>query len=83
MARDPLRARRPPARPRGAERSRSSPAAETLDRLRAWSGADVLLPERNGAQRQRALIDAGASPAEVSRRASGRPNRTYSEETAS
>ena len=41
------------------------PAAETLDRLRAWSGADVRLPERNGAQRQRALIDAGASPAEV------------------
>src|SRR3954467_6326764 len=25
------------------------PAAEALDRLRAWSGADVRLPERNGA----------------------------------
>jgi glutamate---cysteine ligase / carboxylate-amine ligase len=41
------------------------PAAEALDRLRAWTGADVVLPELNGAQRQRRLIDAGASPAEV------------------
>jgi glutamate---cysteine ligase / carboxylate-amine ligase len=41
------------------------PAAEALDRLRAWTGADVVLPELNGAQRQRRMIDAGASPAEV------------------
>jgi len=41
------------------------PAAEALDRLRSWTGADVSLPELNGAQRQRRLIDAGASPAEV------------------
>jgi carboxylate-amine ligase len=41
------------------------PAAEALDRLRAWTGADVTLPELNGAQRQRRMIEAGASPAEV------------------
>jgi carboxylate-amine ligase len=40
-------------------------AAEALDRLRAWTGADVVLPELNGAQRQRRMIEAGASPAEV------------------
>jgi carboxylate-amine ligase len=40
-------------------------AGEALDRLRAWTGADVTLPELNGAQRQRRMIDAGATPAEV------------------
>jgi carboxylate-amine ligase len=40
-------------------------AAEALDRLRAWTGADVGLPELNGAQRQRRMIEAGATPAEV------------------
>jgi glutamate---cysteine ligase / carboxylate-amine ligase len=40
-------------------------ASEALDRLRAWTGADVALPELNGAQRQRRMIDAGATPAEV------------------
>ena len=41
------------------------PASEALDRLRAWTGADVELPARNGAQRQRQLTEAGATPAEV------------------
>src|SRR3954470_6652133 len=41
------------------------PAAEALDRLRAWTGIDARLPELNGAQRQRRMIDAGATPAEV------------------
>ncbi len=59
------------------------PAVETLDRLRAWSGADVRLPERNGAQRQRALIDAGASPAEVFETCVRETQSTYSEETVS
>jgi carboxylate-amine ligase len=59
------------------------PAAETLDRLRAWSGADVRLPERNGAQRQRALIDAGASPGEVFETCVRETQSTYSEETVS
>jgi glutamate---cysteine ligase / carboxylate-amine ligase len=48
-----------------AERIDEFPAAEALDRLKAWTGADVTLPELNGAQRQRRMIDAGASPYEV------------------
>src|SRR3954471_23855836 len=41
------------------------PAAEAVERLKAWTGADVALPELNGAQRQRRMIDAGHSPYEV------------------
>src|SRR5512132_761497 len=41
------------------------PASEALDRLKAWTGVDVPLPELNGAQRQRRMIDAGATPAEA------------------
>ncbi len=40
-------------------------AAETLERLNAWAGVDVELPELNGAQRQRRMIAEGATPAEV------------------
>jgi carboxylate-amine ligase len=56
------------------------PAAEALDRLRAWTGADVALPERNGAQRQRRMIDAGASPAEVYAAAVRETHATYLQE---
>src|SRR5829696_7913933 len=48
-----------------AERVDEFPASEALDRLKAWTGADVVLPELNGAQRQRRMIDAGASSYEV------------------
>jgi glutamate---cysteine ligase / carboxylate-amine ligase len=48
-----------------AERIEEYDAGEAADRLRAWTGADVVLPELNGAQRQRRLIDTGATPAEV------------------
>jgi len=48
-----------------AERVEEFPAAEALDRLKAWTGADVTLPELNSAQRQRRMIDAGAGPYEV------------------
>lgn len=48
-----------------AERIEEFPASETLDRLRAWTGADITLPGLNGAQRQRRMIDDGATPAEV------------------
>jgi glutamate---cysteine ligase / carboxylate-amine ligase len=41
------------------------PANEALDRLKAWTGADISLPALNGAQRQRRMIDAGATPYEV------------------
>jgi carboxylate-amine ligase len=57
------------------------PAAEALDRLRAWSGADVALPELNGAQRQRRLIDAGATPAEVYAESLRETQSTYLQET--
>ena len=56
------------------------PAAEALDRLRAWTGADVSLPELNGAQRQRRMIDAGASPAEVYATAVRETHATYLQE---
>jgi glutamate---cysteine ligase / carboxylate-amine ligase len=48
-----------------ADRIVEFPAAEALDRLKAWTGADVMLPALNGAQRQRRMIDAGAGPFEV------------------
>jgi carboxylate-amine ligase len=64
----------------GAERVEPFPAAEALDRLRAWTGADVALPELNGAQRQRHMIDAGASPAEVYAMAVRETHATYLQE---
>jgi carboxylate-amine ligase len=64
-----------------AERIEEFPAAETLDRLRAWSGADVALPELNGAQRQRRLIDSGASPSEVYAECLRETQSTYFEES--
>jgi glutamate---cysteine ligase / carboxylate-amine ligase len=56
------------------------PAAEALDRLKAWTGADVTLPELNGAQRQRRMIDAGASPAEVYAASVRETHATYLQE---
>ena len=56
------------------------PAAEALDRLKAWTGADVTLPELNGAQRQRRMIDAGAAPAEVYAAAVRETHATYLQE---
>ena len=53
------------------------PAAEALDRLRAWSGADVSLPELNGAQRQRRMIEAGATPFEVFEKCVEETRATY------
>jgi carboxylate-amine ligase len=60
-----------------APRIEEFPAAEAFDRLKAWTGADVVLPELNGAQRQRRLIDAGASPAEVFRTCVEETRATY------
>jgi carboxylate-amine ligase len=53
------------------------PATEALDRLKAWSGSDVMLPELNGAQRQRRMIDAGASPYEVFKQCVEETRATY------
>jgi carboxylate-amine ligase len=54
------------------ERLEEFPAAELPDRLLAWTGParaalgiDVAPPARNGAQRQRAMIESGASIREV------------------
>ena len=54
------------------ERGEEYPSAAAADRLLAWTepvrselGIDVALPELNGAQRQRRMIEAGASMEEV------------------
>ena len=54
------------------ERERTYPAAEALDRLLSWTeparaalGIEVKLPTRNGAQRQRGLLQSGLSLPEV------------------
>jgi glutamate---cysteine ligase / carboxylate-amine ligase len=64
-----------------AERIEEFPASETLDRLNAWSRADVVLPELNGAQRQRRLIADGATPSEVYAASLAETQATYFEET--
>jgi glutamate---cysteine ligase / carboxylate-amine ligase len=65
----------------GCDRIAEFPAGEALDRLRAWSGADVMLPELNGAQRQRRMIDAGATPSEVYVECLRETQATYLQET--
>ncbi|MCW3006368.1 MAG: glutamate--cysteine ligase [Solirubrobacterales bacterium] len=44
---------------------RVEPARTAIERLIAWSGADIVLPELNGAQRQRRALDSGASMQEI------------------
>src|SRR3954470_7908466 len=56
------------------------PAAEALDRLKAWTGSDVALPELNGAQRQRRMIGAGLPPFEVYKQAVEETRATYTAE---
>ena len=53
------------------------PAAEALDRLKAWTGADIALPTLNGAQRQRRMIDAGHTPFEVFKQCVEETRATY------
>src|SRR3954465_7303454 len=64
-----------------APRIEEFPASEALERLKAWTGVDVALPEMNGAQRQRRMIDAGASPYEVFKQCVEETRATYQEET--
>ena len=54
------------------ERAREYPAREAIERLLAWTAPvraelaiEPIFPERNGAQRQRRMIDAGATRDEV------------------
>jgi carboxylate-amine ligase len=63
-----------------AARIEEYPAAEALDRLKAWTGSDVALPELNGAQRQRRMIDAGLPPFEVYKQAVEETRATYTAE---
>ena len=59
------------------ERIEEYPATEALDRLKAWTGIDAPLPELNGAQRQRRMIDAGATPYEVFKQCVEETRATY------
>jgi glutamate---cysteine ligase / carboxylate-amine ligase len=70
---------------RGAE----YPAREVVERLAAWTapvrgelGIEPAFPERNGAQRQRALIEAGASREEVFAASVAETLNTYAQEVA-
>src|SRR4051812_37849454 len=63
-----------------APRIEEYPAGEAADRLKAWTGVDVALPELNGAQRQRRLIDGGASPYEVFKVCVDETRATYTSE---
>jgi carboxylate-amine ligase len=69
------------------ERAEEYPAEGILERLAAWTdpvrselGIEFCFPERNGAQRQRRMIDAGASREEVFAAAVRETSQTYSEE---
>jgi len=63
------------------------PAREAIERLAAWTapvrgelGIELAFPERNGAQRQRQLIEAGASREEVFASSVAETRQTYSQE---
>ena len=60
-----------------AERIEEYPAAEAVERLKAWTGADIVLPQLNGAQRQRRMIDAGHPPYEVFKQCVEETRATY------
>jgi carboxylate-amine ligase len=65
-------------------RGETYPASETLERLLSWCGPacgdlgiDVSLPDRNGAQRQRGMIDAGMGMQEIYAAVVEETKRTY------
>jgi carboxylate-amine ligase len=69
------------------ERAEEYPAVEIVERLAAWTapvraelGIDLVFPERNGAQRQRRMIEAGASREEVFAASVRETRQTYSQE---
>jgi carboxylate-amine ligase len=71
------------------ERAREYPAREAIARLADWTapvraelGIELAFPDRNGAQRQRALIEAGARREEVFAAFARETRQTYSEEVA-
>jgi glutamate---cysteine ligase / carboxylate-amine ligase len=69
------------------DRAQEYPAREAIERLAGWTapvrgelGIELCFPERNGAQRQRALIDAGASREEVFAASVRETRQTYAQE---
>jgi glutamate---cysteine ligase / carboxylate-amine ligase len=69
------------------QRSQEYPAREAIDRLAAWTapiraelGIEPSFTERNGAQRQRQLIEAGATREEVFAAAVEETRQTYAQE---
>lgn len=69
------------------ERAEEYPAAAAAERLLAWSepvraelGIDVALPELNGAQRQRRLIDAGVPMHEIFAASVRETRETYADQ---
>src|SRR4029077_4841476 len=69
------------------ERGEEYPAREAIERLSAWTapmrgelGIELAFPEYNGAQRQRRMIDAGATREEVFAASVAETRQTYSEE---
>jgi carboxylate-amine ligase len=69
------------------ERAEEYPATEIVERLAAWTepvraelSIELAFPERNGAQRQKAMIDAGASREEVFAASVRETRQTYSQE---
>jgi glutamate---cysteine ligase / carboxylate-amine ligase len=67
--------------------AREYPAREAIERLLAWTAPvraelaiDPLFPERNGAQRQRRMIEAGATREEVFAASVGETLQSYPEE---
>jgi len=69
------------------ERGEEYPARGAIERLAAWTepvraelGIELSFPERNGAQRQRLMIEAGASREEVFAASVNETRQTYTEE---
>jgi carboxylate-amine ligase len=69
------------------ERGEEYPAAAIVERLATWTepvryelGVELAFPERNGAQRQRQMIEAGVSREEVFAASVDETLQTYSEE---
>jgi carboxylate-amine ligase len=69
------------------ERGEEYPARAAIERLAAWSapiraelGIELNFPERNGAQRQRRLIEAGATREEVFAASIAETRQTYPQE---
>src|SRR3954452_3544424 len=60
-----------------ADRIEEFEAREAIDRLCAWAGVDLSFPDLNGAQRQRRMIDAGATPYEVFKQCVDETRATY------